>query len=413
MRRRIQKKSLPVPITLTIEKFSHDGRGIGFHQGRVVMVENAMPGEQVTLKVTHAKTKLWQGESISWVVQSDERVTPKCAHYLTCGGCQQQHIPHDVQITLKQAAIDNQFSRHKLTIQNWALPIISKPYAYRHRARFHVGKKGEIGFRQRQGHQVVNIQDCPVLEPELARCFNIVVSEAPLDGIREFELMVADDGAFGLSASEGPKKATDDLMVWANSKEFITDAPLNYRSGEHPVFAYPGQFTQVNRDINRQMLEQVRVWLQLTQHDRLLDLFCGNGNISMALADDVSAILGLEGNESAIDLATQASRSKHNVNFACANLFLQMPFERADVKKLDPTVVVIDPPRAGADAVCQALAKTKVNKILYVSCDPATLARDLSYFNSTHWHLRKAGLVDMFPNTRHIETMVLLERKLT
>lgn len=375
------------------------------------MVSGALPKEQVVVKVEQANSKLWQGSVLKIEEKSMERATPVCAHYEQCGGCQQQHLLHQTQLDLKQQAIADQLQRSGMVVKQWALPLVSKPFEYRHRARFHVNKAGDIGFFEAKKKSVVAIRSCPVLRPELNKAFQLLRERAPLKGIIELEITIDDFGLIGLKVGHGAADAIKLLQEWAQLNDFEVTQPLIYKAGEHTVRASVGDFTQVNRDINRRMIEQVRQWLQLTQQDRLLDLFCGNGNFSVALADGVLSVIGVEGNQKAISNAIAAAEHVDNLAFAVHDLFTENAMNIPAITDSDSSVVILDPPRVGAESVCKVLATRKeIGKILYVSCDPATLARDLSYFGRSKWRLSKVGLIDMFPQTRHVETMALLER---
>ncbi|MFT4675472.1 MAG: 23S rRNA (uracil1939-C5)-methyltransferase [Reinekea sp.] len=405
-------KPLPAPLTLDILRYSHDGRGIASHEGRVVMVANALPGEQVVATIDQVGSKLWQGRSTSIITASPERLAAPCKLYGVCGGCQLQHLQHAKQLPAKQQAVSEHLRRNGFKEQAWSEPLLSEPYGYRHRARFHVDKKGQVGFHAEKGNRLVPVAQCPVLTPALEQAYQILVESAPLIGIVQFELVVDDKGQVGVVVLDGKPIASADFYLWSNSQGWWSTQALSYQAGAATVTALPGEFTQVNRSVNQQMIEQARQWLQLTPTDRVLDLFCGNGNLSLALADGVEASLGLEASHSAIAQATSAAQGRPQIQFEQANLFTADLSKLAAVRRFEPTTMLLDPPRAGADALCAVLKKIpSVKKILYVSCDPATLARDLKLLADAKWRIRKIGLIDMFPQTRHIETMVYLEKR--
>ena len=406
-----KKPSLPDHVEIEIDRFSHDGRGIGHYQGRVVMVSGGLPGEHCAVKIEQGNSKLWQGKAISIEQPSPNRVEPICPVYNQCGGCQQQHIAHKAQIEVKENTIREQFSRQQISVAKLEAPILSTPFQYRHRARFHVAPNGIVGFHGQKDHRVVAIKQCPVLVPALQLAFSQLQDDAPLQNIEQLELVVDDRGKLGLSILKGKQTAVRLLEAWANQRKWVLNEPLTYDSNEVSVFANPGDFTQVNRDVNVQMIQQIGTWLSPSKSDKLLDLFCGNGNIGLAFAANVASVLGLESSASSINQARLASTAFNNAQFAEENLFTSDLHRLQSVQQLTPTIVVLDPPRAGAERACEALSKlASVHRVLYVSCDPATLARDVRTLVNNKWHLRKVGLIDMFPQTRHIETMVLLEK---
>jgi len=411
-RRPASRAKLPDALPLNILKYSHDGRGIARHEGRVVMVANAMPGEQVVAKIEQGNSNLWQGRTIEISSPSPARQTPKCKLFGYCGGCQIQQIPQEDQLILKQEAVIDHLTRNDVDIVPWAAPIVSTEFEYRHRARFHVSKKGQIGFHAQKGNEVVAVAQCPVFTVPLQIAYSELLEVAPLKGLSQLELIVDDFGNIGTKALKGHQPAIDAYHQWAAEKGWHCDEQLKYYSGSRTVTALPGEFTQVNREINHQMIKQAIEWLNLKPSDHVLDLFCGNGNFSLAISSFVDQVLGLEASESAIIQAQQASDSSNgSISFKAVNLFTADLHALPEVQEMDATAVILDPPRAGAEYLCEGLKRLSlVDKILYVSCDPATLARDIKILNKSNWHLSKLGLIDMFPQTRHIETMALLEK---
>ncbi|MDX1340795.1 MAG: hypothetical protein R3227_00495 [Reinekea sp.] len=402
---------IPSTVDLKITRFSHDGRGIGHIDGRVVMVSGAVPGEQCTVALEQGNSKLWQGRAVKISHNSEYRSEPLCRLYGQCGGCQQQHLSHATQISLKEQTIRDQMSRQQLIVPELEPALRSEPYGYRHRARFHLSRSGQIGFHAWKGHEVVPVQDCPVLIEPVQLALNALAAKAPVKGVKQVELVVDDYDQIGLAVIEATAVAKQAVETWAREQGWAVEQPLSYRSGAHQVTAAPGEFTQVNRSINERMIVQIAQWLRLTPNDRLVDLFCGNGNISLALSDKVQSVFGVESSVSAIQQANDAKGGKTQARFVVENLFTTPLQDIAGLTEFNANVVILDPPRAGAEAVCQTMdAIVGAERLLYVSCDPATMARDLKHLVNQHWHLRKVGLIDMFPQTRHIETMALLEK---
>ena len=410
-RKPVRRASLPASVSAEIEKFSHDGRGLARIDGRVLLVENAVPGEQCEVKLVKGNSRLWQGIAQRRQNDGPVRVEPSCADYGHCGGCQLQHVAHEAQVRLKQAAVSDHFQRNKVMPKAWAEPLTAQPYEYRHRARLHVTAAGQLGFHQAGAHRVSVFQHCRVLLPALQAMVERLRS-APLRGVQQVEIAVDDQAVPALAVVKARPETAHALLVWAQALGWQIQNPLRYLAGAQTVYAYPGGFTQVNRAINRAMLQQASDWLALQAQDRLLDLFCGNGNISLALAPSVHSVVGFEAGDAAVELANQAAReSGLSAHFYEQDLFAQTPLDQQFLQDFAPTCAVLDPPRAGALSVCQALDHlTSLKRLLYISCDPATLARDLQELGQRHWCVVKAGLLDMFPQTRHIETMVLLEQ---
>lgn len=411
-----KRKTPPLPndIEIDIEKYSHDGRGIGYFQGRVVFVANAMPGERVVVKLEAANSKLWQGRAVTWLATSEQRRQPACKWVGRCGGCTLQHVPHDQQLTLKQDAVMDHFQRNRVMVEEWMPAITGQEFAYRHRARLQINKHGQIGFSAPKENRVVAIDGCPVMDPLLEQAFLEVRNAAPLNGVQQLELVVDETGQIGLhtiGASESSRRALQDWAV--HEKGWIVDQPMQYRALQCQQMAKPGEFTQVNRPVNEAMVQQTLAWLDLSTSDRVLDLFCGNGNFSLPIATLGVTVLGIEGSDSAIEHAQLAAQMQGlAATFMVADLFLLQPQVLADIQSFDPTVAVLDPPRAGAEPLVKAmLAWPSLQRVAYIACDPTTLARDLAIAVKAGWVVKKAGVLDMFPHTRHIESMVLLERQ--
>ncbi len=407
-----KKKPLPESVEVDIEKFSHDGRGLARIDGRVVLVENAVPGERCSIRIHKGNSKLWQGTAYKWDQNGAVRVEADCSVYEQCGGCQLQHVNHETQLELKQQTIQDHFYRHKIDVAHWAEPIVSSAYQYRHRARLHISGKGILGFHASAENRVVPFVQCSVLTPALQQLVDELKAHAPLGGISQLEISIDDEGSAGLSIIKANPAGRDKLLDWAKQKHWQVDSPLSYFSGNARVYAYPGDFTQVNRTVNQKMLAQAENWLGLNAFDRLLDLFCGNGNLSLVFASQVNAVLGFEMGSNSIEFANQSAVEMNvHAQFHVKDLFEEDIHDNETVQAFAPTVAILDPPRAGALRVCQSLSQlTDLKRLLYISCDPSTLARDLEVLGQRQWRVIKSGLLDMFPQTKHIETMVLLEK---
>jgi 23S rRNA (uracil1939-C5)-methyltransferase len=408
-----RKKALPNPVRVTIEKFSHDGRGLARLDGRVILVDNAVPGEACQVRINQANTKLWQGAAIKRELDGAARSRPACHVYQQCGGCQLQHVNHQSQLALKQSAVQELFQRRQVEVNHWMAPLVSSPYHYRHRARLHLSGKGEVGFHAAAQNQVVSFEYCPILVPELHKLVEQLRTDAPLAGVSQLELVVDDYQQPGIKVLKASDSGRELMENWALQQGWSVNHSLKYRSAKVNVSARPGDFTQVNRGINQAMLSQASEWLQLTKDDRLLDLFCGNGNLGLAMASQVASVLGYEvGGEAVKQAGLAAQQAALPAQFFEKDLFTAVLDEEGRLMQFAPSCAVLDPPRAGAQHVCEQLTSViSLQRILYISCDPATLARDLQVLGQGHWRVVRAGLLDMFPQTRHIETMVLLEKQ--
>ncbi|TVP89957.1 MAG: 23S rRNA (uracil(1939)-C(5))-methyltransferase RlmD [Pseudomonadaceae bacterium] len=441
-RKRSRQSSAPAAelgqrLTLTLERLSHDGRGIGYWDGRTVFVDGGLPGEEVEARVVRARSKLVEARLEKLHTQSPQRQQPPCPHASLCGGCSLQHMPADQQLAFKQAALVQQL-RHFAGIQfeNWAEPLQGQAYGYRQRTRIalHYQPKTDelvVGFRQRASNELVAVRECAVLAPVLqplvtglSALLNQLQGRAQLGHV---DLLANADGPVMLLRHLRPLVASDQQLLaafaaehgaecWVQEGGVETAAPLT--SGASALLSYrlddqalqlryaPGDFTQVNAEINQAMVNQAMAWLQPQPGERILDLYCGLGNFSLPLARAGAEVTGVEGSAAMVTRAA-ANAAENNlaaVHFLAADLskpisadWLQQPWSAA----------LLDPPRDGAEQVVKALARQQVPRILYVSCNPATLARDAGLLASAGYQLQRAGIMDMFPQTAHIESMAL------
>ncbi|SDS79816.1 23S rRNA m(5)U-1939 methyltransferase [Halopseudomonas xinjiangensis] len=421
-------------IELGLERLTHDGRGIGTWQGRTVFVEGGLPGEQVSARVVRARSKLIEAR-IDVVKQSaPERVTPRCRHADLCGGCNQQHIEHELQIRIKQQALAQQLQHFAgLEPERWMPPLLGPAYGYRQRTRLAMrwdarGQRLEVGYRQRASSDLVEVAECPILIPELEVLIKalpdvlrrldakqslghveLIGGTAPAMLVRHLGRLSSDDVAAltELAAAHG-------VSLWLQAGENDRAEPV----GDARVPAYelpdqqlrfefaPGDFTQVNAVINQAMVNQALEWLALQPGESVLDLYCGVGNFSLPLARSGAFVAGIEGSD---EMVLQAQRN------AGLNALARTHFSKADLsKRLADDVpaqqyhaALLDPPRDGAETLMDTLADRGVERILYVSCNPATLARDAGILAGRGYRLVQAGIMDMFPQTAHVEAMAL------
>lgn len=448
-----------------ISKLSHDGRGVTRNaDGKTVFVSGALPGEQVTYKVHTTRSRYDEAALDKLVSASDTRTTPFCPHFSRCGGCQLQHMQYQAQLTFKQQTIAEQF-RHQKDLPFMPPLLMSETTetpgtGYRRKARLGVKwrKNGELhlGFREKQSHYVTPVSECKVLEPELEQLIAPLSQLLPkLHGKRDIghiELILGEPDLppaqlphVGVVARLLKPLKPEDKQRWqewadkhqvrviadfgekAQPTQFELMAPLHNsnaaNSDEAFLFSYqvanktlqfqPSDFIQVNRNVNRRMVAQALDWLEPQSTDRVLDLFSGFGNFTLPLAEKVAQVTAVEGIEAQVERGRENARlnSQSNVSFVCADL--NHPEQLFHGNSCN--VVLLDPPRAGAEQVVNALVNETLNsgtieKILYVSCNPATLARDSELLEKA-FRLKKISLMDMFSHTSHAETMALFERK--
>lgn len=421
---------------LSIERLANDGRGIGFVDNRTWFVTGALPGEEVEARVLAARAQVVEAQLLRLLSGSAERRQPPCPLSDRCGGCSLQHMPHAAQLELKQRALAEQLSRVAgLEPEEWAAPLVGPELGYRRRARLAVRwddrqQQLSIGFRAAASQAIVDVECCPVLTAPL---------QALLDGlpavlrafrkprsIGHLELFDGEqEGCTLLLRHLGPL-ATEDLAalrdfcasrgarLWLQGEgEPQADAPgaePAYRLADGSRLSWrPGDFVQVNARVNQMMIDQALDWLAPQPDERVLDLFCGLGNFALPLARRARQVVGVEG------VAEMVGRARAN---ASENRLTNLEFFQADLSKSLAgarwigegfSALLLDPPRDGASQVVADLGCLGVQRVLYVSCNPATLARDAAQLARQGFRLRRAGILDMFPQTGHVEAMALFD----
>lgn len=415
---------------LTIKRLDHHGDGVGFWQKKPVFVPGTLPGEQALVQLTEQKRQYARGQLIKLDSQATQRVEPGCPLYQQCGGCSLQHLSHQGQVAHKQQALNElmqKFAGDEVTLST---PIEDAAWHYRRRARIslQVDKKGALamGFRARQRSAIIDVSHCPVLSEPLNQL--LAQLRACLDSLRgrrilgHLDLIDADNTCV-VSLRTTKVLHSDDrhtLMEWAQAlgcslylhqgdmdAERLTGPAPSYQVAGCQLAFSPSDFIQVNARVNQQMVTQALEWLALEQDDRVLDLFCGLGNFSVPMAQHVDQVVGVEGVQAMVNQAADNAAANQ-----CDNAY----FYQADLNsdqltgewvQQDFTKILLDPARAGAAGVIDFVAQSNASHIVYVSCNPATLARDARVLLDNGYQLVKLGMLDMFPQTGHMESMAL------
>ncbi|MBB3191065.1 TRAM domain-containing protein [Halomonas cerina] len=437
------RRSQPVAVdeeegSVEIQSLAHDGRGVArTAAGKTVFVEGALPGERVRIAVHRTRQRFDEAHVRELITSSQERATPPCAHYGTCGGCDLQHLAVPAQRRHKTEVLRELLARQGIALEASLALLHRASEGYRRRARLGVRVDGEgrvhLGFRARHQHRLVDIGDCPVLVPSLSRLLvplhSLVASLDAPRHVGHLELLESDQGV-SLVVRQLREHDADTrrwrafaeaqgmhLGRWlgreAPAFEWLTQAPaLSCRlpAGEQELtlgFA-PGDFLQANEAVNREMVSTARTWLTPLP-ERVLDLFAGVGNFSLPLAAGGARVTAVEGSPAMVErLADNACRNGLDVGARQADLNDPTAI-RPLLETVSPGCVVLDPPRSGAEAVCHQLAAHPVAQVLYVACDPATLARDVACLVHGGYRVVRAAVADMFVHTSHLEAMLLLE----
>ncbi|HHX8585120.1 TPA: 23S rRNA (uracil(1939)-C(5))-methyltransferase RlmD [Vibrio diabolicus] len=417
-----------------VERLDHHGAGIAYLKKKPLFIDGALPGEEVVTQLVEEKSKFARGKLIKILKPSDTRVEPFCPHYHECGGCDLQHLDYDQQLTYKQQTLRQlmrKFSGNDIELD--AL-LLGDSLAYRRRARvsLFVDKKTRqlhFGFRKKQSKQIAQVTDCPVLAPELnvllPEIYSALKAFKKPEQLGHVELVLGDNGPCitlrhlsALTASE--TQSLTELAKRRNASLYLMPATdqLNLVEGDMPFYQEvgvkipfaPNNFIQVNQAVNKKMVKQAVEWLDPQKSDRVLDLFCGVGNFSLPIAKLAKHVVGVEGVAEMVEKATNnASLNQiNNAQFYHANLEQDFEGQVWTAEQFDK--VLLDPARAGASGIIDQVSELGAQRVVYVSCNPATLARDSQSLMEQGYKLTKLGMLDMFSHTSHLESMALFEK---
>ena len=427
-------------LDVRIIDLTHDGLGVADLEGRRVFVPGGLPGERVRLAPRRRRRQYQEADLIEILEPSPARVSPPCEYFGRCGGCAVQHLSYEKQVSFKQAIVEETLVRIAgAEPEVWLEPILGPEWHYRRRARLGVRfVKGKdrvlVGFKERATRYVTDMASCRVLVEPLDRLpgeLGELIGQTTLqrrlpqaelaagEVARAVVLRVLDeptDQDIALFDEFGRRCGLDIYLqrggpgtVRALDPE--SARPLAYTLSDFGVTLRfePTDFLQVNAQVNAALVAQTLRLLEVKATDRVLDLYCGLGNFSLPLASQAGRVLGVEGDGGLVARAASNARLNKldNVSFVAGDLSQpEWSFMREDWD-----LVVLDPPRSGAQTVVSQVARMKPRRIAYVSCHPATLARDAKeLIDSQGYRLIAAGIADMFPHTYHVEAMALFER---
>lgn len=434
----------PTPHSAQIVNLSNDGKGVARINGKATFIQGALPDETVEFQYTRVKKDFDEGRLISVTTPSPLRVEPKCPHYEMCGGCSLQHLSEKEQIHFKQEQLLDLLSRFGRTEPQEVLsPLASEHWNYRNKARLsvrYVEKKqaAMVGFRERNNPRyITEITQCPVLNAKLDA--DIIPLRQLIDSmedkhcIAQIEVAAGDDEIGLIFRNLTALTTNDELRIQQFAEQyrykiflqpagpdsvycFYPPNASDYLSYSLPDYKitfqfHPNDFTQVNASLNRLMIQRALQLMDLKNSDIVLDLFCGLGNFSLPMAQFCSKVVGVEGSKTMVDRAYMNAQANHinNVDFYAANL--DDIAEVNNIVKQSFNKVLIDPPRSGALEIVKQIDSLNPERIVYVSCNPVTLARDTDILvNQKGYVLISAGVMDMFPHTAHVESIALFEK---
>ncbi len=436
-----REKPPRTPLPASIESLSHEGRGVARINGKTVFIDGALPGEQVRFLYTRKRGQFDEGRTVEVLEPSALRVEPRCGYYGMCGGCSLMHLDSSEQLLHKQAVLLEQL-RHVggLEPEEVLPPLSASRWGYRRKARLgvkYVAGKGKVlvGFREKHSSFIADIDSCEVLHPLLGKTIDklkeLVHKLSVYRQIPQLEVAVSDTVAAVVIRHLAPLTDNDkSILADYEARHAVrfylqpggldsvhclsgqAETGLYYRLDHHDISMEftPTDFTQVNFELNTLLVDRVVELLDPGAADTVLDLFCGLGNFTLPIARYAHRAIGLEGSEELVRRAQQNAQqnSLANADFKVCNL--SEPDTGAEVNGFEYNKVLLDPPRSGAREIIEQLDLQRVEKLVYVSCNPATLARDAGILaDKGGLTLQAAGVMDMFPHTSHVESIAFFQ----
>ena len=432
-------------LVAVIESLDHEGLGVAHVDGKVTFIEGGVTGETVAFARRRSRGNYDLGTVTEVLRESSQRVTPRCAYFGTCGGCAMQHVTPAAQVAAKQRVLEDNLERLGKVTPGMILPPVMGPaWGYRNRARLsvhYVAKKGGVlvGFHEKRSSFVADVRSCEVLPPSVSQLIpelrELFTAMRVRERVPQLELAVGEAVTVFVLRHLEPMPEEDLALMrafadrhgiqwWLQPKGpdtahpyYPKDAPaLDYRLPEFGLALgfRPTEFTQVNAGVNRVLVKRAMDLLAPAPGERVGDLFCGLGNFALAIAACGADVVGIEGAPSLVERARENARAnalESRARFMALDLYKDPQAALDDLGRVDK--LLIDPPRDGAVEICKALGDENApSRIVYVSCSPATLARDAGVLvHVKGYALAAAGVVNMFPHTGHVESMALFERQ--
>jgi 23S rRNA (uracil1939-C5)-methyltransferase len=438
----------PSQTIALIESLDHEGRGVAHVEGKTIFIDGALPYERIIYRSYRKKPTFENADTETVLKQSFMRTAPRCPHFETCGGCSMQHMEFSAQVAIKQRVLEDDLKHiGKVKAEHMLTPISGPAWGYRHRARLsarYVDKKGGVlvGFHEKRSSYIADMRECHILPPHISALIvpmrEMILSLSIRERMPQVEVAVGENVDVLVFRNMDPINTQDEailrafadqhgvkrpLQIWLQPKGPETCYPfyphnsprLTYRLPEFNVeMPYnPTEFTQVNPQSNAIMVERAMRLLDPQPGERIADMFCGIGNFTLPIARSGAEVHGMEGSDALVRRANE--NAEHNglrdrVSYEMANLFEVTEESFAKLGHFDK--MLIDPPRDGAVQLVKAFnEETSPKRLVYVSCNPATLARDASILvHLKGYTLRAAGIINMFPHTAHVESIALFEK---
>ena len=391
---------------IEILRLDHQGRGIGKIDNKIIFIPNTLPGEIIEYNITKSKKKYLEGEITKFIKKSSQRIEPICPYYNKCGGCQLMHLNYQNQLKYKQEKIENII--HKYVNENIKIESIIKAdniYNYRNKITLH--SKNKIGMYKKDSNTIINIDSCLIANNKI----NEIIKELNKINIYEDEIIIRNNGQDSLLKYQNEQnnfnKINVDSIILNNQN--IKGKGYNIETIENLKFIIsPTSFFQVNTEQTIKLYNLIKNLANCNKSDNILDLYCGTGTIGLFINNNSKNILGIEINKDAIKDANQNIILNHIQNAKFINDDAKNYINKINYQ---PDIIIVDPPRSGLfKGMIEKLIKFKAKKIIYVSCDPITLSRDLKELTN-RYQIEKIYPIDMFPNTYHVESVCLLTLK--
>jgi 23S rRNA (uracil1939-C5)-methyltransferase len=426
-----------------IEKLTHEGRGLTHVKDKATFIFGALPTETVEIIPTRRHRSYDEADASTILTASPERVSPRCPHFSLCGGCSMQHAKHDLQIAHKQSVLLEQLQHFgQIKPQEVLLPLLGPIWGYRKKARLgvkYVAKKNGVlvGFRERKSSFLAQLNTCDVLDPKVGLLLTalqiLIAGLSVYNQIAQIEVAIDDERAALVFRNLAPLTAADEAQLCAfadqhqlwiylqpGNNETVYRLWPNKNSSELLSYAlpdfslryefHPMDFTQVNSEINRKLVSTAMKLLDPQADETILDLFCGLGNFTLPIARFAKQAVGIEGSQAMVERAMHNAKLNQITNTAFYAANLQTDFSKENWAQQTYDKILLDPPRTGAEDIVKFLPAWKAKRIVYVSCNPATRARDAGILVNQHgYQLTKAGIIDMFPHTSHVESIAVFE----
>jgi 23S rRNA (uracil1939-C5)-methyltransferase len=425
-----------------IESLDHEARGITRLEGKTIFVDGALPGEVVEYASFRRKPSYELAHLVNVISGSVARVRPHCEYFGICGGCAMQHLEASAQVAVKQRVLeDSLWHIGRVRPEQILPPIQGAPWGYRHRARLgvrYVPKKGGalIGFHERRSSYIADMRSCAILPPHVSDLLlplrELISALSIPDRLPQIEVAVGEQCTALVLRILDPLNAHDEdlLRHFADRHDVVfylqpkgPDTVYRFYPVPGPRLSYrlpefglelefrPTDFTQVNHAVNRVLVRRAMRLLDPRPGERIADMFCGLGNFTLPIARSGASVVGVEGSQALVERGRESAIKNGlagQVEFGVANLFACTPESLAALGRFDK--MLIDPPREGAIEVIGALGDDAPGRIVYVSCNPATLARDAALLVDKGYAFKAAGAVNMFPQTGHVESVAVFQR---